>query len=71
MIKKFFALFFFCLTVGYSQSPEKFTYQSIIKNSSSNKWLIVAYPLIDINFSDTLFSKPLTEPSFPACAGTL
>ena len=34
MIKKFFALFFFCLTVGYSQSPEKFTYQSIIKNSS-------------------------------------
>ena len=34
MIKKFFILFFFCLSVTYSQSPEKFTYQSIIKNSS-------------------------------------
>ena len=34
MIKKFFVLLFFCLTFSYAQSPEKFTYQSIIKNSS-------------------------------------
>ncbi|MDC1460032.1 hypothetical protein N8304_00625, partial [Flavobacteriaceae bacterium] len=34
MIKKFFVLLFFCLTLSYAQSPEKFTYQSIIKNSS-------------------------------------
>ena len=34
MIKKVFVLLFFCLTFSYAQSPEKFTYQSIIKNSS-------------------------------------
>ena len=34
MIKKFFVLLFFCLALSYAQSPEKFTYQSIIKNSS-------------------------------------
>jgi len=35
MIKKyFFLLFFFFLTIGHAQSPEKFTYQSIIKNSA-------------------------------------
>ena len=34
MIKKFFVLFLFCLSVTYSQSPKKFTYQSVIKNSS-------------------------------------
>ena len=34
MIKKFFVLFFFCFSSIYSQSPEKFTYQSIIKNSA-------------------------------------
>ncbi|MDB9976293.1 hypothetical protein OAD59_00430 [Flavobacteriaceae bacterium] len=35
MIKKYFVLlFFFFLTIGHAQSPEKFTYQSIIKNSS-------------------------------------
>ena len=35
MIKKYFVLvLFFFLTIGQAQSPEKFTYQSIIKNSS-------------------------------------
>ena len=34
MIKKVFVLLFFCLTFSYAQSPEKFTYQSIIKNST-------------------------------------
>ena len=35
MIKKYFVLvFFFFLTIGHAQSPEKFTYQSIIKNSA-------------------------------------
>ena len=34
MIKKFFVLLFFSLTLSYAQSPEKFTYQSIIKNST-------------------------------------
>ena len=34
MIKKFFVLFLFCFSVTYSQSPKKFTYQSVIKNSS-------------------------------------
>ena len=35
MIKKyFFLLFFFFLTIGHAQSPEKFTYQSIIKTSA-------------------------------------
>ena len=34
MIKKVFVLLFFCLTFSYAQSPEKFTYQSVIKSSS-------------------------------------
>ena len=35
MIKKYFVLlFFFFLTIGHAQSPEKFTYQSIIKTSA-------------------------------------
>ncbi|MDB4093151.1 hypothetical protein N9543_02360, partial [Flavobacteriaceae bacterium] len=35
MIKKYFVLvFFFFLTIGHAQSPEKFTYQSIIKTST-------------------------------------
>ena len=34
MIKKVFVLLFFCLTFSYAQSPEKFTYQSIIKTSA-------------------------------------
>ena len=35
MIKKYFVLvLFFFLTIGYAQSPEKFTYQSIIKTST-------------------------------------
>ena len=35
MIKKYFVLlFFFFLTIGHAQSPQKFTYQSIIKTSA-------------------------------------
>ena len=35
MIKKYFVLvLFFFLTIGHAQSPEKFTYQSIIKTST-------------------------------------
>ena len=54
MIKKVFVLLFFCLTFSYSQSPEKFTYQSVIKSSSGYHLKNWDEKEIDLNVFDMM-----------------